>query len=122
MKLKEFFSHNNPEIVMCHSMGCQFLANYLQTNLLPSSVRKIILLQGDTSRLTQFNTTVPIISSYCYWDYTLWVSVILNRYLPIGLVGSKTVNNKFLVLLQLQPHAQVTNQITMINKMIDQLD
>jgi Serine hydrolase len=119
-KLKEFLFQSNPEILICHSMGCLFLANYLRTNELPKSVKKIILLQADLSWQKEFNTDIPIICSYCFLDYTLWISAVLNQYIPIGVFGSKQVKSKFVWLRGPQFHAMITNQDKAIYGLINE--
>lgn len=94
--LRKMIDDNNPEIIVCHSMGCFLLLNYLEKNKLNKSVRKIFLVQGDFSRKHQIENkdilkgieenNLRIINVYCPWDTTLMVSPFVNRLtLPAGL-------------------------------------
>lgn len=116
--LNKFLYQHKPEILICHSMGCLYLANYLKINQLPKSIIKIVCIQGDACRKTVFNTTVPVISGFCFWDYTLWFSALINKYLPIGLFGSSTVLNYFMFLSPPNPHKTATNNHQTISKLI----
>jgi hypothetical protein len=100
-----------PEIIVCHSLGCYLLLNYLDKYNLPASVKKIFLVQGDFS--TNYSLTNPdlikklenkeleIINCYCPWDPILHISKLTSvSYRPAGVYGFKNelVTNKLFPL------------------------
>ncbi len=92
----------NIQTIVCHSMGGYLVQQYLDSFDLPNSVKKIIIVQADISRMSRFNTpnNVSVINLYCPWDQALWESVVVNRYIPAGLFGltSSTISNTFFPL------------------------
>jgi pimeloyl-ACP methyl ester carboxylesterase len=94
---------HQPETVICHSMGGLLFQQFSLTYSLPSSVKQIILVQGDVSRSLEIPKSwehLVVKNVWCFWDQALWESVFVNRYLPAGLFGvkAKTVQNIFMPL------------------------
>ncbi|MEI7512926.1 MAG: hypothetical protein WCK01_05735 [Candidatus Uhrbacteria bacterium] len=95
--LQKFLEQEKPEIVVCHSIGCLLFLEYIKTQSLPSSVKRVIFNQADT---TWFDIELPLriekqiqsktlqfINTYCPWDPTLMFSVFVGGALRAGLVG-----------------------------------
>lgn len=99
----EFLFHEQPEIIVAHSMGCYLLNEYLNKNFLPPSVKKIVFVQADLSNKIKLNFSLPILNLYCPWDPTLWLSVLYNRAWRGGLspINNSLVKNVFLPLWRL---------------------
>lgn len=94
--LDEFIKKNNPEIIVCHSMGCFLLLNYLEKYELSNSVKKIFLVQGDFDKKHKIinpeiikrieENKLRIVNVYCPWDTTLMLSPLVNKLIvPAGL-------------------------------------
>jgi hypothetical protein len=95
-KLYQTIEKENPEIIVCHSMGCYLLLNYLEKYTLNPSVKKIFLVQGDFDKKYKIQNpdilnrieknTLRIINVYCPWDTTLITSPFVNNFTwPAGL-------------------------------------
>lgn len=95
--LVDFFSRGQPKTIICHSMGCSLLVEYLKHKKLPMSVRHVIFNQAD---VPASGTTFPaeielrirqknlfITNTYCPWDPSLWCSMLIGGSLKAGLVG-----------------------------------
>lgn len=96
-RLKIFLEQTQPTKIICHSMGCFLLNEYCKKNLLPKSVKVVILLQSDLSSQDQINFSLKNLSVYnfyCPWDPTLLVSAIYNRVWRSGLSSLKTQDVK----------------------------
>jgi hypothetical protein len=92
--LKLFLEQEQPETIVCHSMGCELLQRHLNTFTLPASVKSIVTIQSDLPVGTSFHTSVPIHHLYCPWDPTLILSSIVNNSLRAGLLSSKYSNGR----------------------------
>jgi hypothetical protein len=99
--LKTFLYQENPEVIVCHSMGCSLLLNYLDTNPLPNSVRHIVFVQGNTSQSRKLPESLQtqlvskhlhLTNLFCPWDQALWSLVLTKHVVPAGLFG---FNNPF---------------------------
>jgi hypothetical protein len=90
--LKLFLEQEQPETIVCHSMGCELLQLHLENFTLPSSVKSIVVIQSDLPISTSFRTTVPIYHLYCPWDPTLILSSVTNKSIRAGLLASKNSN------------------------------
>jgi len=105
-KLETKIYDYNPDTIICHSMGCEYLFGFLEQKNLPNSVTKIYLLQSDANRNLELkntdlvnkinNKTLEIYNYFCFYDQALWFSVFANWQIPAGLFGSasKYLNNK----------------------------
>jgi hypothetical protein len=83
-----------PETIICHSMGGFLFQQFSLTNSLPTSVKQILLIQADMSRSVKIPTSweqLIVKNVWCFWDQALWESVLVNRYIPAGLFGIKSI-------------------------------
>jgi hypothetical protein len=93
LELHKAIEETNPEIIVCHSMGCFLLENYCGLHNLPKSVQKIVFSQGDIVRIPNLekqlgqNPKLKLENYYCGWDQALLTSVSVNLYKPAGLFG-----------------------------------
>jgi len=98
-KLQEKLASFKPEIIITHSMGAYLFLNYLNKFTLPLSVKKILFIQGDTSRNFKISNPKIIYSVkkelleienyHCFYDPTLLFSQLINFSSRIGLWGLK---------------------------------
>lgn len=79
-----------PEVIVCHSMGCHILLEYVKRKKLPPSVKKVVFLQGDCavdelldSSLLKLN--VEVITTFRILDYSLWLSSLWHGRKRIGI-------------------------------------
>jgi len=93
-RLEEFLEKEKPEVIVCHSMGCFLLNEYLKNNQLPSSVRTIVFNQADIAKNEEIKIELPVYNFYCPWDPTLIASSIYNRAWRGGLGQLKKENVK----------------------------
>lgn len=89
-RLRAFLEREQPEIIVCHSMGCFLLNKYLENFTLPKSVRAIVFSQSDDiiSPPPLTPSTPSSLSThnlYCPWDPTLLISSIYNKKWRAGL-------------------------------------
>lgn len=117
-KLSQFLKEVQPQIIIAHSAGCDYLLTFLQTawkqeknlnaNLsVLSQIRQIHLISSDwqLANIAWPQTVIDKIQSgeliiynhFCPWDNTLWISALLNWRWPDGLWGSHNtlVKNQF---------------------------
>jgi Serine hydrolase len=95
-QLDKIMKEYQPDTVVCHSMGCLFLLNFLERNTLSKSVTEIIFSQADIDKqhviplnlqaLFEKNE-VNLINYYCFWDNALLSSSIVNFSIRSGQVG-----------------------------------
>jgi hypothetical protein len=109
-RLHDFLTREQPDTIACHSMGCYLLVEYLNRERLPESVHRIIFNQADIpAGGTTFSSVVGerlrtgalrIINTFCFWDPTLWCSVLIGGSFKAGLVGLRypLVNNRLFPL------------------------
>jgi hypothetical protein len=106
--IADYIQNQQPEMLIAHSRGTELVTHYLNTHLLPTSVKRIIFLFGGVSRNSLSinnqlqkrikNQDLKIINYYCPWDTVLlFTSTFINRCIPAGLFGidNKFVKNKF---------------------------
>ncbi|MCX6715079.1 MAG: hypothetical protein NTX72_04670 [Candidatus Uhrbacteria bacterium] len=93
--LQLFLEREKPSMIVCHSMGCSLLQNYLEKFTLPSSIKSIVLVQSDLAATKKLRTNVTLHHLYCPWDPTLLLSSLVSNHLRAGLCKSKQagVNN-----------------------------
>lgn len=89
-QLQNFFEQKKPEIIVCHSMGCFLLNNYLKNFVLPKSVRIVIFSQSDDIVFPKISESLNscnflIQNLYPPWDPTLLFSSIYNKKWRAGL-------------------------------------
>lgn len=104
-KLSKFLEESSPEIIICHSIGCYLILNYIEKNDLIDTVKFIFLVQGDFDRKYKIenidikerieNKNLFIINCYCPWDQALLISPFLNN-LAI-LAGLLKTNNPLFI-------------------------
>ncbi|MFA6132340.1 MAG: hypothetical protein WC702_04780 [Patescibacteria group bacterium] len=109
-RLKTFLEQIQPEKIICHSMGCFLLNNYLENFSLPKSVKAIVFSQSDdtdfpfpSSSSSPSNPSSPFIHNlYCPWDPTLWVSCLYHKKQRAGLWPARqtSVKNVFVPLVR----------------------
>jgi Serine hydrolase len=102
--LNQKLLENQPKIIICHSMGCKVLLEYLENFELTHSVQKIIFMNADTSpKLTTkqnlviknlIQKNIKIENCFCPWDETLWVSSLANFEIRAGLFGYQKINKE----------------------------
>lgn len=98
-RLHDFLTREQPEILICHSMGCFLFLEYLKHEKLPTSVRRVVLNQADipAGSMTLPHAikdrvqtgTLHFINTFCFWDPTLWLSAIMSVSIKAGLIGLK---------------------------------
>ncbi|PIY79707.1 MAG: hypothetical protein COY81_01170 [Candidatus Pacebacteria bacterium CG_4_10_14_0_8_um_filter_43_12] len=89
-RLAKLLTEEQPEIIVCHSLGTTLLLNFLNAFSLEKSVEKIIFIQSDIPKNTAIPETltqVEFLNVYCFWDPVLLLSWFLNGVRPIGLIG-----------------------------------
>lgn len=109
--LSEFLLQEEPEVIVCHSMGTLLFFGYLENHKLPASVRRVIFNQAD---IHASDITLPLdieeriragellfLNTYCPWDPSLLCSRILNGS-RAGLAGMRhsLVRNHFIPLVK----------------------
>lgn len=98
LKLDRFLELQQPEKIVCHSMGCYLLLNTINVYGLPKTVKSVYLAQGDFDR--EFKLTnadivqriksgeLKIYNYHCDWDQMLALSIAANGVIPGGLTGT----------------------------------
>lgn len=103
-RLAHFLEEERPEVIVCHSMGCYLLWEYLRRFELPSSVETVIFQQADIglSELGLFpgREGVRFLNLYCPWDLSLLASWFLwgDRRLGLWRVSSRMFEQRFFSL------------------------
>jgi hypothetical protein len=91
LKLKNELYVQNPETIICHSMGTFLLLNMLSHHDLPASVKHLVFVQADIGFLRSLPTNVSpeirVTNYFCPWDQALWSSTLLNLNPRAGLFG-----------------------------------
>jgi len=120
-----FLLEHAPKTIVCHSLGCYLLLNYLRKYDLPHSVTRVVFVQADLSRSAESidklsEKHIALINYYCPWDYVLLSSVLFNKYIPAGLFGlsGSYVFNKFHPLRGLLIHVSSIRDIGFANKIL----
>ena len=104
-QLKTFLEFEQPEIIICHSMGGKLLFEH--THKLPKSVKKIVLIQADISsnaKIPKNLQKLEIINYFCPWDNALIGSNLINFRIMAGQIGLKDATNIFFPLLLNNPN------------------
>lgn len=94
-QLHSYLERKRPKVILCHSLGCELLLQYLQRYQQPSSVKQVVFLHADVSvssivehrklhDLLQ-KKQITLTNYYCPWDYVLVISSILHRKIRGGL-------------------------------------
>lgn len=91
--LHALLQQESPTQIVCHSMGCLLLVEYLKKFVLPASVERIVFVQADIDANTEIVSTVPLTNVHCPWDPTLALSSLHHRQLRAGLVGLRQADN-----------------------------
>lgn len=111
-KLAKFLAEEQPEVIVCHSMGCFFFSEFLKRENLSESVKRIIYNQADLPWSgTEFSKEIierirfgklVITNTFCFWDPTLWSAVLTGGSIRAGLFGMRSpwVRNRFFALLR----------------------
>jgi hypothetical protein len=93
-----------PKVIICHSLGCQLLENYICSGRkLPDQAERIIYCQPDTRAVS--SNLIEII--YSPVDLILWLSAIVNLSLPAGLYpvqGTQNLNSNPGLMQTLRSH------------------
>lgn len=109
-QLNEFLNKEQPQTLVCHSLGALLLLNYIQHHNLPASVKKVVLVQADvpadltqivtSSSLNKLMSTTTVLNIYCPWDPALITSKVLHHYTPAGLTNLNfpKIKNKMIPL------------------------
>lgn len=127
--LSSFLTKEEPEIVLCHSMGCALLLQLLNsTHPLPRSIKRIIFFQADIpTTLTQKHVHalkeagIQIENYFCPWDQALLTSMVLHKKLRAGLTGlrGKEVHNTFFPLWRLPNfHVSLLKEKALLRKLL----
>ncbi len=92
-----------PEVIVCHSMGCVLLQAHLLAFKLPSSVRAIVFVQSDSEFGARVDVSVPVYNLYCPWDPTLIASSLTRGQWCAGLrpMKSRGTHNRLFPLYRL---------------------
>lgn len=110
--LHRVIDESQPRVIVCHSMGCYLLLQYvLRFNLAPS-VKKVVFIQADCSvkEMKQSNIAseaAKLINVYRFFDPSLWISTMYHRTLRMGLYAPKLPNLSCIYhpsYVQLNPH------------------
>ncbi|GAB4147257.1 MAG: hypothetical protein OHK0017_08770 [Patescibacteria group bacterium] len=106
-QLSHFLHEKQPEIVVAHSLGCNYLAQSINFGGLPKSVKKVLTLASESPadfKITDSEVANRIISKkmewlnyHCFWDMTIASSMLFTGKIPSGLFGSKEslITNRF---------------------------
>lgn len=111
-RLQQELTAQKPKIIIAHSSGARLLVKYLATYTLPKSVKQIIFVQADISKTELQTNPIPsqiqFTNFWCYWDPALITSMLLNRYIPIGLYPPEPKHSRFYPLYKLpNPHQNI---------------
>jgi hypothetical protein len=123
-KLSQRLNQDQPTTIVCHSLGCQLLLNYVQNYQLPASVKKIIFLQADISYNAPIDFELDFINVFCPWDLSLFFSSLYHLQWRAGLVGlklTKTKNQKnvfFPALRWGNPHTAVLEEVERLEQLL----
>ena len=101
MKFRDYLEEHQPDIVLGHSLGSFLIFKYLKNFKFPSSVKKLIFVQGILDRkFVISNENIEICNYYCPWDYVLWTGMFFHKVLPCGLFAASDpkVKNKMFPL------------------------
>jgi len=101
----------SPQVIVAHSSGARLVLSYLRKHSLPASVEGLVFVQADISPRewgdVRLPSSIKFLNFWCWWDQSLLVSMILNRYIPLGLF-SKTKFSRFYPFNQLpNPHQDI---------------
>lgn len=108
--LHELCGRLQPEVVLCHSLGCQLWLHYADSYPLEPSLRKIVFVQADVAnhftpgpdpvQARLLAGSLTWLNLWCSWDHALLASAALHRRWPAGLTGARhpLVQNRFFPL------------------------
>lgn len=87
--LARFLEQEQPETIVCHSLGTWFLLMTMSEFSLPASVRRIVFNQSDTPepflKAMADKLPIPLVNVYCPWDLSLLASWLLSGTRRVGL-------------------------------------
>jgi pimeloyl-ACP methyl ester carboxylesterase len=110
-KLYASLEKNQPKIIIAHSTGARLIMNYLKQHSLPRSVESLVFVQADISEREWQKVALPLRirfhSFWCWWDQALISSMILNRYLPMGLYSQKPYSRFYPLRMLPNPHQDI---------------
>ncbi|RAK68017.1 alpha/beta hydrolase [Hymenobacter edaphi] len=99
-----------PEVILCHSLGCQLWLHYAAAYALEPSVRRVVFVQADVAAgFVPGSVSVQArlvagelswLNLWCSWDQALLASAALHGRWPAGLTGAghPLVQNHFFPL------------------------
>lgn len=90
LQLHEVLEREQPEQIICHSMGCYLLAKYRQNYPLPRSVKSVIFLQADCDETELLfsgllSNSLTMINVFRHFDSSLLLSSFIHRSKRLGL-------------------------------------
>lgn len=103
-RLANYLEQEQPEVIVCHSLGCYLLWEQLQRFELPSSVKTIVFQQADIglSELGLFPARegIQFLNVYCPWDPSLLASWFIwgDRRLGLWRISSRMFEQRFFSL------------------------
>lgn len=110
-KLYDSLEKNQPKIIIAHSTGARLIMNYLDQYSFPRSVQRLIFVQADISEFEWQKAALPpkirLHNFWCWWDQALVSSMILNRYLPMGLYSQKPYSQFYPLRMLPNPHQDI---------------
>lgn len=131
-KLNSMLKAEQPTTLVCHSLGCQLLLNYLKFFQLPASVNRVIFLQADIPHDQKIDLPkeVTLTNVYCPWDFSLLVSSLYHFKLRAGIFGLNTLKTEkgkssnhqnvfFPALIWGNPHTAVLRDLGRLEHMLE---
>lgn len=88
-RLVQFLEDEQPSTILCHSLGCVFMLETMNRFGIPPSVHTIVFNQSALPTSAELTNptiqqritarTLQCINTYCPWDPTLWIGMIIER-------------------------------------------
>lgn len=124
LEFKNYLFNSNSEVLLIHSLGNLLLFEYLKKYNLPKSIKYIISLQADIANnfeisnedllLRMEKNQTKWINYYFPFDPALLISMVINSYLPLGLVAKKNnlfINKKFISFKNINIHKSALSDL-----------
>ena len=97
--LKRMLDEEQPSNIICHSMGCFLLLEYLIRFEFPVSVKKIVFIQADCTELelkasTLLTLPIQFVQVFRFLDPSLWMSSLYHQQVRLGLHPVKSAKVK----------------------------